>query len=294
MGEIMICPVCKSKKTFLFHDKVWSVRKGKVYCCKICDITFVFPALKGKAKAKFYEDYNRHLKARGVIVKKTAQEVHRKAIPLAQQRYKVINKYFREVKSVLEIGSSTGAFLSLLKNKQCFGIEMAKNNREYCLRRRFAKQGYSDLSELPKDKKFGLICMFHVFEHIEDPISFLKQCRKCLYKSGVVLVEVPCIKDPLINLYDCRAFKDFYFQPMHPYVYSPKALDYVFKKAGFIKQQMIFHQRYGLDNHLTWLSKSKPGTDSGFQKLFGPSPAYKKVLEGMQKTDTLFYVAKVN
>lgn len=108
------------------------------------------------------------------------------------------------------------------------------------------------------------------------------------------MIEVPCSSDPLLTLYDCEEFKDFVFQPMHPMVYNEKSLDYVFEKAGFKKEEVIYHQRYGLDNHLSWFKNKKSGGDLALKELFSNNENYKKKLQEIKLTDTIFYIAKVN
>jgi hypothetical protein len=108
------------------------------------------------------------------------------------------------------------------------------------------------------------------------------------------VIEVPCSTDPLIALYKCKEFKNFVFQPMHPMVYNEKSLDYVFKNAGFKKEEVIYHQRYGLENHLSWFKNKKSGGDVELTELFSSNIEYKNKLEGIKKTDTIFYIAKVD
>ncbi len=111
--------------------------------------------------------------------------------------------------------------------------------------------------------------------------------------GGYIVIEVPHSDDPLITLYDCEEFKDFVFQPMHPMVYNEKSLDYVFKKSGFYKEEVIYHQRYGLDNHLSWFKNKKSGGDNILSELFASNEEYKKKLISIKQTDTIFYIAKV-
>lgn len=277
----MKCPLCNGKQVILSHNKVWSKKNSKVYRCKNCDVTFVFPIMSDEEEKAFYRDYNKHVKKRGVIQTINSKEFHQKSKMVARERYSVIKKYFRKGKTILEVGSSTGAFLELLEGKECYAIESADDNREFS--KQFTKEVYSDISELPENKKFDIICMFHVFEHFKNPLAFLNDCRKHLVKGGSVLIEVPHSDDPLISLYNCKNFKDFYFMPMHPYVYSVKALDYIFTKAKFYNREVIYHSRYGLDNHLAWLTKGKPGGDPYFKELFANNTGYKKKLQEIKK-----------
>ncbi len=140
-------------------------------------------------------------------------------------------------------------------------------------------------------EQFDIICMFHVFEHIREPKTFLEKCRRLLSTTGLVIIEVPYIEDPLISIYNIEEFKDFYFQPMHPFVHSIESLRFNFCNAKFLEESMIFYQRYGLDNHLSWLANKKPGGDSYLTSLFKGNKQYKQTLVDIEKTDTVFYIA---
>lgn len=287
---MMNCPLCKSNKTVLFHDKVWSVENRKVYRCKGCDITFIFPVMTDEETLKFYKNYNKHVNARGVTLSEDPKEVHSNSKPAVTERFSIVSRFFTGARRVLEVGSSTGAFLELLGESECYCVEPSDENRKYS--EKFVECAYSDIREVEKIEKFDIICMFHVFEHIRDPLCFLELCKIHLNKGGVIIIEVPNVEDPLISLYDCKAFKDFYFQPMHPYIYSLKSLQFVFGRAGLSEKEVIFHQRYGLDNHLTWLSKGKPGRDVYLEMLFSSVTAYKRKLEDEKITDTIFYIVQ--
>jgi len=290
------CPVCNSRDTRIFHRKVWSYKKGRVYRCASCDLAFLYPAMTGKEEKRFYAHYDTHMKKRlsfsppGGIGKS-----HVSARAAAAERFAVVKGLFKGARTALEIGSSTGAFLETLKNAGfsrggLTGIEPCRAHREYS--RRVTSDVYGDISELPAGRKFDIICMFHVFEHIARPALFLRECKRHLKNKGRMLIEVPFIQDPLISLYDSSVFKDFYFQPMHPYVHSLGSLRHIFLRSGFRETKAIYYQRYGLDNHLAWLSKGKPGGDRNFARLFAGDRFYKDALEKTGTTDTLFYAAE--
>jgi len=285
----MKCPLCLSKKTKIFHNKVW-LSKGKVCRCMNCNVLFLTRPLKGKKEDEFYAHYGKHLKARGVVGSRDVTAFHRLSKDIARQRFKRIGNLFSHRDSVLEIGASTGAFLELLREekkiKNICAVEPCLKNREYC--QKFA-QCYCDFGELADNQRFTRIIMFHVFEHFRSPEMLLGQCVRHLDKKGIIVMEVPHCEDPLISLYNCDDFKDFYFQPMHPFVYSLKALRYIASKVHLKVKKVEYYQRYGIDNHLQWLSKGRPGGDRQLQALFSKLP-YRQALEKSKKTDTLFVI----
>ncbi len=285
----LTCPVCCSPDVNQYHDKVWSRKNTLVMRCHSCKLAFIHPMMSEEEERQFYADYNQHVQARGVTVNSSPEEMHQKSIPVALERYDVVGHHFNRGKSVLEIGAATGSFLQLLKKSHCSCVEPAIDNREYC--RQFVEEIFADVSEIPPSRRYDIICMFHVFEHIRTPVQFLKQCTQLLNPGGMIIIEVPCIEDPLLTLYHLDAFKDFYFQPMHPFIYSEQALDFCFQQAGLNKKKVMYYQRYGLDNHLAWLKNKKPGGDIELQKMFADNQEYKQQLVSAKKTDTLFYFA---
>lgn len=284
------CPICSSEDVVLFHDVVWQMPEGRVFRCSHCEAAFLVPMMSDAEEQAFYQSYNEHVRARGVMVSHDPQELHERSRTVAVQRLAVINRYFTDAEKVLEIGSATGAFLELLNGKMCCCVEPDPENRAFA--QQFVQRAYSRLEDISTEESFDVICLFHVFEHIKKPDSFLRTCARLLKESGWLIIEVPCLEDPLITLYDCKEFKDFYFQPMHPFVYNPKTLRYLFRQGAFKEQELIYYQRYGLDNHLAWLSRKKPGGDPLLSSLFADNEKYRQVLVAHHRTDTLFYIAR--
>ncbi len=286
----MNCRNCNSKNVNIFHDKVWSVDNGNVYKCSECELIFIDCIMSEDEEKEFYRNYNKHVKQRGVIVEKSVEEFHEKSKVLASERLKVVRKFFNNNK-VLEIGSATGAFLSLLDGCNTNACELTTDNLEFS--KKFINgKAYNSVEDI-KNNKFDVICMYHVFEHIRNPLEFLKILKPLLNENGRIIIEVPHSNDPLITIFNSEEFKDFVFQPMHPTVYNEKSLDFVFNKSGYKKDEVIFHQRYGLDNHLSWFKNKKPGGDQFLKELFSSDEQYRKKLEDIEKTDTIFYVAKL-
>jgi SAM-dependent methyltransferase len=265
------------------------MEEGAVYQCGSCALIFIDPMMSDEEERLFYQNFNQHVKDRGVTLQNSIEEYHQKLLPVARERWGVVREYFAG-KKVLEIGSSTGAFLAQLDDAHTYACELTDENRVFS-KQFITGEAYASIDEV-NEYDFDVICMFHVFEHIKQPIAFLKQCQKRLAQGGQIVIEVPCAEDPLISIYDLEAFKDFLFQPMHPMVYSEPSLDHVFGQAGFTKERVIYHQRYGLDNHLAWLRHHKPGGDQRFSELFGSNSLYKQQLEAMKKTDTIFYIVR--
>ncbi len=268
----MICPNCKSTFISVFHNKVWNYEEGKVYKCTQCELLFIHPMMNDEEELACYKNYNAHELARGVTATGTPLELHNASLVAARERFSIVSKYIQQYKKVLEIGSATGGFLSLLTQCETHACELNDENRRFS-EQFLSGKSYRDVSSI-SDNNFDVICLFHVFEHIRRPEEFLLRCKELLADDGIIIVEVPSADDPLISLYDCEAFKDFVFQPMHPMVYSEKALDFIFRVAGYQKTDVTYHQRYGLANHLAWFKNKRPGGDKFLDDVFSVFDIY--------------------
>jgi hypothetical protein len=82
-------------------------------------------------------------------------------------------------------------------------------------------------------------------------------------------------------------YRQFYFQTQHPYVYSSRSVARLLEQNGFQVNHFIPHQRYGLENHMTWLSEHRPGGNETLRALFEPTDAsYRAQLEDAGKAAT--------
>jgi hypothetical protein len=112
--------------------------------------------------------------------------------------------------------------------------------------------------------------------------------------KGILLIEVPCLNDPLLSVYSSDAYQSFYFQRQHPFVYSAASLERVLRFNGFEVERFIPVQRYGLENHLQWLAAERPGGNTQYLKLFSQlEDEYRTSLECVGLTDTVIVAARV-
>ena len=197
---------------------------------------------------------------------------------------------------VLEIGAANAAFLELA-HKAAPGsrfatIEPDQNTKPERDRLTWLTQFDGIEEARQRGERFDLIMLFHVFEHVLEPEAFLAQLHGLMAEGGALLIEVPCLHDPLLTLFGSAVYRAFYFQRQHPFVYSASSLERVLSQAGFTVRTALPHQRYGMENHLQWLSMGKPGGNAKFRELFGSCDAtYRAALEAEGTTDTIIVEA---
>jgi hypothetical protein len=223
---------------------------------------------------------------------------YKKRTDILEQRLIKISPFLNGISSILEVGAADAAFLSLLHERfpmlSYHSIEPDRNTRSARDALPWLSQASSFAQAIAADTKADLVAMFHVFEHIEQPVEFLATVKQILAPEGHLLIEIPSLTDPLLSLYESQAYQKFYFQCQHPYVYSPPSLERVLAVNGFTVKRLIHHQRYGMENHLQWLTAERPGGNHQFGDLFaGADVSYRLSLENAGMTDTIIVLAKV-
>ena len=195
-------------------------------------------------------------------------------------------------KNVLDFGCGWGGFLNnLSSSKSLCGVELRQECHDY-VRSNIKKIDIrSDINLF--DCNFDVITMFHVLEHIPEQVKILKSLKNKLNKKGKLIIEVPHAEDFLFEFNELKEFKEFTFWSEHLVLHTSKSLTTLLQKAGFKNVKIDFYQRFGLDNHLGWFIKKKPGGHDYFRKFSSDvlNDEYGKNLIKLKKTDTLIATA---
>jgi 2-polyprenyl-3-methyl-5-hydroxy-6-metoxy-1,4-benzoquinol methylase len=193
-----------------------------------------------------------------------------------------------EGKDFIDIGCGTGGLLDRMKGraKSVAGAEPQRYVRE-----ELERIGHT-MYRLPSDAPQGaydVAGLFHVFEHITEPLKTLKEVRTLLRPGGTIILEVPHARDVLLKL---EAFKAFTLWSEHLVLHTRQSLETYLKLAGFTDIHIEGFQRYPLANHLGWLVDGKPGGQNRHEISAELTTAYAQMLNDTDQTDTLIASAK--
>jgi 2-polyprenyl-3-methyl-5-hydroxy-6-metoxy-1,4-benzoquinol methylase len=138
--------------------------------------------------------------------------------------------------SILEIGCGTGQYYEAWKKAgvDWIGVEVNETMLAFCTSRNMPV--YELDKVINTNKKFDVIFMSQVLEHILEPIEFLKTVGKLLNDHSILYLDVPN-QDSITSLY--RRINLFhpeygFVQPMHHLIaYTQKSLKYLLKHCGF-------------------------------------------------------------
>ena len=98
--------------------------------------------------------------------------------------------------------------------------------------------------------QFDVIIMWHVFEHIENPLIFMKNIAKLLFKDGIIILDIPNRNSLGFNLTKKRWFH--LDVPRHLFHYNYQIMCELLKKC----ELRIFGFRANNRDYLQDLSAS--------------------------------------
>lgn len=290
------CPICTGSTLTLYWNRVWgdSTKRRRVVNCLSCESFFLWPQRTAEEQKIFDRNYAQYIVGRETSVEsKSTVNIDAFVVESVRDRARDLDDWFLGAKSALEIGAEKGYFLEQLRGKvsELRGCDSCPAYQDILKEKGFSGDQYLD--QTPSHLRFDRICFFNLLEHVKDPGEFIQEAASRLSDSGKLVIEVPSATEPLVQLYDIDAFKDFYFQDMHPWVFSPKALGLLAESAGLRIEEVRPKQRYGLANHLTWLKDGRPGGNPELAAIFGDEAdtAYRRRLELSQNSDTIYVLA---
>lgn len=280
----MTCYLCDNDSFIQIKERVRDNNKIKVIQCQICGLVTLDTFTH--ISKNYYEDGKMHAH------QNTIDEWLLETEPDDNKRYEMFKSKILE-KKVLDFGCGNANFL--LKSKKIAslvqGVEIEKRIQEYY--KQTELKIWHSLDDLSSNcnEKFDLITAFHVFEHLENPLSVLKSLSTLLNNHGEIIIEVPNSDDALLTLYKNKEFARFTYWSQHLFLFNQYTFTELVKKSGLNLNWVKQIQRYGLSNHLYWLSNGLPGGQKIFNFINSENldELYAQQLASLGKCDTIIF-----
>ncbi|RXG31095.1 Methyltransferase domain-containing protein [Leeuwenhoekiella palythoae] len=207
---------------------------------EVLDMFSTDPVPDNLGKYYLSENYISHTDSNDGLFEKVYQWVKNYML---KKKVKLISSYV-EKGTLLDIGAGTGDFLNQAKKSgwKVTGIEPSP-----AARKRAFEKGINLFEEEAEvgDRKFDVITMWHVLEHVPDVEKQIEWIKNHLSTDGVLIVAVPNF-----NSYDAKYYKSFWAAwdvPRHLHHFSSKSIKTLFETNGFnlIEQKpLIFDSFY--------------------------------------------------
>lgn len=254
----MKCISCKNESMERFSEK--SYLELPVFHCKKCNL-FVTGESKSEILEKTQSIYqDKHWGENNLWDAKTAINSNytdvdsqgKKRHWVSQLKY--CQQYLENKNSILEIGAGQGqaTFWFDKKGFTVTGIEPDENNVKL-INQKLENSNciVGSAEDFHIDKKFDIVWMSHVLEHLINPIKFFDKIKQNLDKNGIFFIEVPnCENKSMLN-------SSIFLVP-HTFHFSKIALIKLVENSGFqVIQCDYFRPATRMEGIINKLTKSK-------------------------------------
>jgi len=237
--ESVDCVICGKTKLSKLKDIKIDNTELRLVKCKKCGLIFFSPRLKESIVKQVYEkDLLKQSEHNSDYINEDTKDF--------SKRLKIIEKYQKNKQSVLDIGCSVGTFLNCCEKsgfKEIYGTDLNKKTNAICRN----NYGYNVSSKIP-NKKFDLINMSDLIEHVYNPKEFLLKMKDNLNDKGVIAITTPNISNPLNKIINIKPEE-------HQYYFSKKTMTKLLNLCGYnityIKKWNRYHSLRNLINTST-------------------------------------------
>lgn len=282
------CPVCNSVNVKIHY--FGPIRNGKfpnivdsatIYKCNVCSIEYL---------ADYEMNYNSTDYRELVDSSHTAEDYY--TIHDNDQYGKLQFFDLKDLrgKKILDLGSGAGAFLDLVKGyvSESYAVEPATYYHPSLQEK--GHKVYTSADDLFPEMaaQFDYIVSFSVIEHVDDPISFIKEAIMLLKPGGTLVISTPNANDVLLKLLPDN-YTSFFYRVVHKWYFTKKSLSFIAKNSG-LDFKIVHKHRFGLSNLLSWMNYKKPNTSVPIEFSDILEATFKSELENNGQADYLYLI----
>lgn len=247
------CPFCISQEHSVIQDNFRDNYSVNAYQCNDCDLIFsskLFETTQSELN-EFYEEQYMNDYYEGDKSKILGN--FKDKLPYQFERIKRLGSIVKKDCHILDIGCGPGYFLEACKSITGNLVGVEKNRVE----KKFVSDELNvdcfDSIDSLEDRRFDVIALNQILEHVHNPKEFIKQNLRLLKKGGSLIIEIPSATNAIVSLYNSESFKKFWFQEPHLYYYTPQTLNNLlteFTTEDKIKIEVF--QETSFINHYNW------------------------------------------
>lgn len=236
------CPACKALcsqivrtgcKDFFHHfPGEWSLIE-----CERCQLIFTAPGMPPERLQHYYPaEYSAHHTSAELSASRLGNALRKLVMVPYRLRYGEPGWRPSPVGQgrLLEVGCGSGRMLKHMAKLgwKCFGLDISRAAVAEASRHvPEATVVASSLADFRTDDRFDLLVMFHVLEHLSDPVESLNRCYDLLSPGGKLLISVPNVAS-----FEARLFGKYWSGldlPRHVVHFKEPVLIRMIESAGF-------------------------------------------------------------
>ncbi len=222
MAEEIFCCVCSNTQPNKFTLK-YQKENFAVVTCNDCSHHFIPHYYRKQIQ---YTQYKNADVTAAVRAGNNWVKVQRHKL-----RFKFIKKYIKSGK-LFDLGAGWGHFMLAGKELgyDVYGVEISEQPYLYCVNDLKLPVDHIDFFKMDETKKFDVITMWDVLEHIDQASPFLEKCNKLTNPGGYLFLQVP-----QIDSYFAKKHKDNWKMMGldHVNYFSKKTITQILEKNGY-------------------------------------------------------------
>lgn len=253
------CPICNSGSWVHYLDcKDYTVSREvfRLMQCNGCSLVVTSPRPKAENLGSYYasEDYISHTETKKGLINQIYLLARKVAL---RNKKRLINRNFLSKGSLLDYGCGTGAFLETMKDDgwKVNGIEPDQGAKTMAEKRTGIKiLDPEKLSEF-EDNCFDAITLWHVLEHVPEPMKLCKEFYRILRPGGKLFLALPNHLSHDAQKY--RGAWAAYDVPRHLFHFNSLNIKSLATKIGFVDLKTIPMKMDAY--YISWLSEKYQG-----------------------------------
>jgi SAM-dependent methyltransferase len=192
MEHVESCPICYNKNFEFFlccTDFTTTRETFNIVKCTGCNFLLTNPRPNSEEIGRYYQS-SRYISHTGSKKNLFEKLYHLARVYSLQQKRNLIEE-FSKPKSLLDFGCGTGEFIKYFKENgwTTEGVEPSSTARQKSIELS-GSIVYSNIQEI-KGKKFDVITLWHVLEHVHELNETISTLINLLEKDGKIFIAVP-------------------------------------------------------------------------------------------------------
>ena len=189
--ETVPCPFCGSTN-YSVYERYGSELQFTYVLCKNCKLVYQSP--RPKYNQEFIDAaYASYYQFTDSLDLNSNPDVPESSVNMFKKEVEYLLQFDKKRTAVLDIGSGMGTFLVAAKPhyQDSVGLDVSAQMAAFVERQLGVKVFLEQFENFNYNKKFSLIHMSHVMEHIPNPKLWLHKAREVLEPGGILVINVP-------------------------------------------------------------------------------------------------------
>ncbi len=222
------CPNCRSDSSRIYLSE----QEFRIARCSECGLTFLQNPPEDNA---MYEKYYNDIPYSGNDYRSNSSTPFLAELFAINERRLLQLQTIKSGGTLLDIGCGLGFFLKSAagQNYDVYGIDISSNVLSFAQKEFNVRCGKKSTNELlAEHQTFDIVTLWHVLEHLLDPVAELKKIRLLLNEGGVCIIEVPNLHSIEFML-SRNKWKGGNHPLYHRTFFTAKTLDETVRRSGF-------------------------------------------------------------